>query len=289
VENNTNLLEIQCNDVYFSICYAATLQMYNNKFRNDFILSYSSNKKPYYKTKNNFSIKNVVILCSLFHLCVQSIKKMLTTSNFDRKGIYSSFFKCRNVSKHFPDSEEEAFSKSLLEECISSLILLLKVKTTTQRPSVRMSQNKHHLKYVQEYLRMVCEVMIDKEHLDYLDHHKTFYMCKMTDNLQYWMIVEKGLFIVCCENGGLPLHNTLLSLQFFKLTHHNIASIFFLNKKKKQCNDIGRHFVEFFHGHDFLNTNVQWQIIDERGAVPAIMKIFQGLKIQWKRDNKHSK
>ncbi|ETO00901.1 hypothetical protein RFI_36539, partial [Reticulomyxa filosa] len=121
---------------------------------------------------------------------------------------------------------EEAFSKSLLEECISSMILFLKVKMTTQRTLVRMSQSKHILKNVQEYLRMVGEVTIDKENLDYLNHHETFYMCEMTDNLQYWMIVvEKESFVVCCENGGLPSHNTLSSLQFFKITHHNIASI----------------------------------------------------------------
>ncbi|ETN99937.1 hypothetical protein RFI_37530, partial [Reticulomyxa filosa] len=70
----------------------------------------------------------------------------------------------------------------------------------------------------EEYLRMTREATIDKENLDYLNHHRTFYIYDMTDNLQYWMIVvEKESFIVCCENGGLP------SLQFFEITHHNIA------------------------------------------------------------------
>ncbi|ETO06637.1 hypothetical protein RFI_30755, partial [Reticulomyxa filosa] len=54
------------------------------------------------------------------------------------------------------------------------------------------------------------------------DHHETFYICDITDNLQYWMIVvEMGSFVVYCENGGLPSHNTLSLVQ----THHNIVSI----------------------------------------------------------------
>ncbi|ETO02861.1 hypothetical protein RFI_34552 [Reticulomyxa filosa] len=74
---------------------------------------------------------------------------------------------------------------------------------------------------------MVREVAIDKENLDYLNHHETFYICDMTDNLQYWMIiVEKESFAVCYENGGLPSYNTLSSLQFFKITHHNTVPIY---------------------------------------------------------------
>ncbi|ETO02995.1 hypothetical protein RFI_34415, partial [Reticulomyxa filosa] len=107
-----------------------------------------------------------------------------------------------------PEEEEEAVFKSLLELCISSLI-----------------QNKHPLKCVQEYLEMIRKVTIDKKNLDYLNHHETFYICNVTDNRQYWMVVEKESFIVRCENGGLPSSNTLSLLHFFKITHYNIASI----------------------------------------------------------------
>ncbi|ETO23565.1 hypothetical protein RFI_13613 [Reticulomyxa filosa] len=141
------------------------------------------------------------------------------------------------------EEEEEAFFKSLLEECIS---LRLKVKTTTKRALVRMSQSKHPLEYVQEYVRMAREATIDKENLDYLNHHETFYICDMTDNLQYWIIiVEKESFVVCCENGGLPSHNILSSLQFFEITHHNIAP----NCKNESEN---RYLEKFWNGLVFF-------------------------------------
>ncbi|ETN98226.1 hypothetical protein RFI_39284 [Reticulomyxa filosa] len=121
---------------------------------------------------------------------------------------------------------EEAFFKSLLEECISSFVPSSKSKNDDTESLVRMSQSKHPLEYVQEHLRMIREIIIDKKNLDHLNYHETFYMCDITDNLQYWMIiVEKESFVVCYENSRLLSHNILSSLQFFKLTHHNITPI----------------------------------------------------------------
>ncbi|ETN99400.1 hypothetical protein RFI_38082 [Reticulomyxa filosa] len=135
-----------------------------------------------------------------------------------------------------------------------------------------MSQSKHHLKYIQEYLRMAREVMIDKEHLDYLDHHKMFYMCDMTDNFQYWMIVEKESFVVCCENGGLPSHNFIVSSVFQTyISQHRINLLGYCQVNNGSYNSQHRGFFElkkkssatisegtlwsFFHGHDFLSTD----------------------------------
>ncbi|ETN97508.1 hypothetical protein RFI_40021, partial [Reticulomyxa filosa] len=234
--NNINLLEIECNDVYSQLlCRNSTnvqqkvsqnchqmLSFLSNKQLEIISLLYSSNKKPYYKTKKNFFDKK----CGNIMYAIN--QKIFQTS----------------------EEEEEAFFKSLLEECLYSLIPCSESKDDI----VRMSQSKHPLKYVQEYLRMAHEVTIDKESLDYLNHHEMFYICGMTDSLQYWMIVvEKKSFVVCCENGGLSSNDTLSSLKLFKIIHHNIASIC-LNTAKSMmhCNDIGRHFVESFHGHDFL-------------------------------------
>ncbi|ETO06368.1 hypothetical protein RFI_31027 [Reticulomyxa filosa] len=255
------------------------------------IILYSSNKKSYYKTKNNFSIKSVVILCIFLkfrNVCKQFCCQQQQNSPFS---FSKKMSKIRSSPPYnflsFPTSEEkEAFFRSLLEECISSLVLLLKVKTTTQRPSVRMSQSKHYLKYVQEYLRMAREVTMDKENLEYLNYHKMFYICDMTDNLQYWMIVvEKESFAVCCENGGLPSHNILSSLQFFKMTHHNVASTC-LNTAKSmmQCNDIGRRFMESFYGHDFLIEDVLMYsgelLLNETRCPNSKLKTFRRLEMQ---------
>ncbi|ETO07305.1 hypothetical protein RFI_30087 [Reticulomyxa filosa] len=54
---------------------------------------------------------------------------------------------------------------------------------------------KKEKRQVQEYLRMAREATIDKENLDYLNHHKTFYIYDMTDNLQYWMIVVEKEYV----------------------------------------------------------------------------------------------
>ncbi|ETO05365.1 hypothetical protein RFI_32031, partial [Reticulomyxa filosa] len=108
------------------------------------------------------------------------------------------------------------------------------------------------------------------------------------------VVVEKESFVVCCENGGLPSHNTLSSLQFFKITHHNIAPIcldtaksmmvlmgrrtrvpttsfffetlkkkkfhlpffFELKKKKSNATILEGTFVESIDGHDFLIEDV---------------------------------
>ncbi|ETN99295.1 hypothetical protein RFI_38186, partial [Reticulomyxa filosa] len=125
-----------------------------------------------------------------------------------------------------------------------------------------------------EHLGMTREVTIDKENLDYLNHYETFYIYNMTDNLQYWMIVvEKELCIVRCKNGRLSLPNTLSSLQFFKITHHNIASICLDTAKSliihitdvnimssDESSNKGSHYKFFLkqilHGHDFLIKDV---------------------------------
>ncbi|ETO02866.1 hypothetical protein RFI_34547 [Reticulomyxa filosa] len=210
-----------------------------------------------------------------------------------------------------PEEEEEVFFKSLLEDCISSLILLLKVKTTaTKRASVRMSQSKHTLKCVQEYLGMAREATIGKENLDYLNHHDTFYICDMMDNLQYWMIaVEKESFVVCCENGGLPSHN-LSPLQFFKITHH-IVPICLDTAKSMMVHTTDNNIVGSSGSsnkdshHKNVNGVPSWtRFFDQRllmysgkllmNKTPSqqqIVKIFRGLKIQRENDkiNKHSK
>ncbi|ETN99847.1 hypothetical protein RFI_37620, partial [Reticulomyxa filosa] len=140
------------------------------------------------------------------------------------------------------------------------------------------------------------------ENLDYLNYHETFYICNMTDNLQYWIVlVEKESFVVCCEHGELPSHNILSPLPFFKTTHHNIAPI---------CLDIAKVlttiffdttilegvFVKSLHGHDFLIEDVLMYsgklLTNETLSQQQIVKILQGLKMQWKKDksnNKHSK
>ncbi|ETO02936.1 hypothetical protein RFI_34477 [Reticulomyxa filosa] len=139
---------------------------------------------------------------------------------------------------------------------------------------------------VQEYLRMAREITIDKENLDYLDHHKTFYICDMTDNLQYWMIaVEKELSLqffkityhiipICLDTANsMMLYTTDTNIVGFdgssnKGSHHKFFEAL------KKCNGIGRvpSWTRFF---DRKCTN-----------------IFQGLKIQREKDeinNKHSK
>ncbi|ETO33995.1 hypothetical protein RFI_03098 [Reticulomyxa filosa] len=55
------------------------------------------------------------------------------------------------------------------------------------------------------------------------------------------VIVEKESFVVCCENGGLPSHNTLSSLQFFKITHQIVPiwfppQVFLKVQKQKKSN-----------------------------------------------------
>ncbi|ETO32489.1 hypothetical protein RFI_04628, partial [Reticulomyxa filosa] len=101
-----------------------------------------------------------------------------------------------------------------------------------------------------EYLRMAREATIDKENLDYLNHHGTFYICNITDNLQYWIIVvEMGSFVVYCENSGLPSHNTL-PLCFPRKSNANLPCLlsvgnivlevvrpyYYLKKKKSKNN-----------------------------------------------------
>ncbi|ETO04537.1 hypothetical protein RFI_32860 [Reticulomyxa filosa] len=163
--------------------------------------------------------------------------------DFDVIGIYLRFSKFSNISKQFyqylrankktpfsfskknvkiisnppynflsfQTEEEEAFIKSLLGECISPLI-----------PSK------------------------NKENLDYLNHHRTFYICDMTYNPQYWMIVEKESFAVRYENGGLPSRNTLSSLQFFKITHYNTAPIYLNTAKSVMIYTMDVNIVIFF-------------------------------------------
>ncbi|ETO02986.1 hypothetical protein RFI_34424 [Reticulomyxa filosa] len=129
---------------------------------------------------------------------------------------------------------------------------------------------------VQEYLRMAREITIDKENLDYLDHHTTFYICDMADNLQYWMIEV----------------TTPFQQQFFKITYHivpicldtanhttdtnivgsggssNKGSHYKFFEALKKCNDIGRvpSWTRFF---DRRCTNVQWKVVDEQDTVPT--------------------
>ncbi|ETO04536.1 hypothetical protein RFI_32861, partial [Reticulomyxa filosa] len=265
--------------VWFKLAFNTNIKSKPNKNSLNFsifktiLLTKKSRSIKYSNSKPNFLLK-----CKLK---LQPKKFLLTMSILIEKEYIEDF----SNSETLANKKEKAFFKSLLEECFSSLIPLLKVKTT-QRPSVRMSQSKHYLKYVQEYLRMAREVTIDKEYLDYLNHYETFYICNMTDNLQYWMIVvEKESFVVCCENGGLPSHSTLSSLQFFKVTHHNMASIC-LNTAKSmmQCSDIGMHFMESFYGHDFLTEDVLMYsgklLLNETLLQQQIVKTFRRLKMQ---------
>ncbi|ETO12098.1 hypothetical protein RFI_25278 [Reticulomyxa filosa] len=131
VLNNINLLEIQCSDVYFIYVRKST-----EKYIQLSCIDYEQFK-------------------------IFQIQKLLKDQQ--QKSPFS--LKKKNVKNkiHFPTpEEEEVVFKILLEEHISSF---LKVKTTTQRASVRMIQNKHPLKCVQEYLGMAREITIDKENL----------------------------------------------------------------------------------------------------------------------------
>ncbi|ETO31773.1 hypothetical protein RFI_05346, partial [Reticulomyxa filosa] len=128
--------------------------------RNDFILSHSSNKKLYFKTKNIFFDKKGGIHIILI-LCMQSIEKIV------------------KKNKHIK-----------LKMLANSFVVIIQAPTT-KIPFFFEKEKRQ----VQEYLRMAREATIDKKNLDYLDHHRTFYIYDMTDNLQYWMIVVKKEYV----------------------------------------------------------------------------------------------
>ncbi|ETN97535.1 hypothetical protein RFI_39992 [Reticulomyxa filosa] len=228
-EVQNHYLEIQCSDIYFPICVVLILcrllcrnstnvqqqsvsKLSSNvvffiqqTIKNDFILSYSSNKKPCYKTKNNFFDKkcdshNMVMLCMFISFMYAIIGK-----------IFSKFKKQQTVLLSVLKGQQKSpFSLKNVRNKIQHSIQFFKFPNLRRRSIFKKLIGG-------EYLRMAREATIDKENLDYLNHYKMFYICDITDNLQHWMIVEKESFIVCCENGGLPLHNTLSSLQFSKL------------------------------------------------------------------------
>ncbi|ETO32065.1 hypothetical protein RFI_05052 [Reticulomyxa filosa] len=226
------MLEIQCNNVYFPI-------MYNNKVSQNChqMLSFL------------FDSYNMIILC-MFISFICAIKKI--------------FFKFRNVSKQFlsvfkDQQQKSPFSlstkmskirsyipffkfsnhrRSIFQKLIGRVYLVFDPSSKSNDDTVRTSQSKHSLKYVQEYLRMVREVTIDKENLDYLNHHDTFYICDMTDNLQCWMLLKRS--------------HLLVPLQILKPQKKKFHSPFFELKKKKKCHDMEGTFVGSLHGHNFL-------------------------------------
>ncbi|ETO02867.1 hypothetical protein RFI_34546 [Reticulomyxa filosa] len=158
--------------------------------------------------------------------------------------------------------EEEAFFKSLLEECISSLI-----------PSSKSKDDG------------------DKESFSENEPEQT------SSEIIGWLLLKRSHLLYVAKTANCHHINALSSLQFFKIIHHNITPIFLDTARSmivhttdinivgsdvssnkgsrhkffetlKKCNNIGRvpSWTRLF---DRRCTNVQWKVVDERDTAPT--------------------